>query len=108
MRLSGRFKGYGDGWSDSAVRRYARDAGHLLGQLNELVRCDCTTRNKRRAARLLNMSRTTLIDKLNRMHIGSNGFAGSEDPALRVEEAVFRPEELTPGSDEREAVRAIA
>jgi poly(A) polymerase len=45
VRLSGRFKGYSDGWTDSAVRRYARDAGHLLGRLNELVRCDCTTRN---------------------------------------------------------------
>jgi poly(A) polymerase len=45
VRLSGRFKGYADGWSDSAVRRYARDAGHLLGKLNELVRCDCTTRS---------------------------------------------------------------
>ena len=52
VRLSGRFKGYGDGWSDSAVRRYARDAGHLLGQLNELVRCDCTTRNKIRVTSL--------------------------------------------------------
>ena len=52
VRLSGRFKGYADGWSDSAVRRYARDAGHLLGQLNELVRCDCTTRNQAKAARL--------------------------------------------------------
>jgi poly(A) polymerase len=52
VRLSGRFKGYGDGWTDSAVRRYARDAGHLLGQLNELVRCDCTTRNKIRVAHL--------------------------------------------------------
>ena len=31
VRLSGRFKGYADGWSDSAVRRYARDAGPLLG-----------------------------------------------------------------------------
>lgn len=52
VRLSGRFKGYADGWSDSAVRRYARDAGHLLGYLNELVRCDCTTRNKNKADRL--------------------------------------------------------
>ena len=52
VRLSGRFKGYADGWSDSAVRRYARDAGHLLGYLNELVRCDCTTRNKAKADRL--------------------------------------------------------
>ncbi len=52
VRLSGRFKGYADGWSDAAVRRYARDAGHLLGALNELVRSDCTTRNKNKAMRL--------------------------------------------------------
>lgn len=52
VRLSGRFKGYADGWSDSAVRRYARDAGHLLGDLNKLVRSDCTTRNQAKAERL--------------------------------------------------------
>ncbi len=38
------------GWTDSAVRRYVRDAGHLLDDLNELVRCDVTTGNARRAA----------------------------------------------------------
>ena len=48
VRLSGRFKGYSDGWSDSAVRRYAREAGPLLGTLNHLIRCDCTTRNARK------------------------------------------------------------
>lgn len=37
------------GWTDSAVRRYARDAGPLLDDLNELVRCDVTTANARRA-----------------------------------------------------------
>lgn len=37
------------GWSDSAVRRYVRDAGHLLEPLNELVRCDVTTANDKRA-----------------------------------------------------------
>ena len=37
------------GWTDSAVRRYVRDAGHLLEDLNELVRCDVTTANERRA-----------------------------------------------------------
>lgn len=37
------------GWTDSAVRRYVRDAGHLLEDLNELVRCDVTTGNDRRA-----------------------------------------------------------
>lgn len=36
------------GWSDSAVRRYVRDAGHLLDRLNELVRSDVTTANPRR------------------------------------------------------------
>lgn len=49
VRMSGRFKGYSDGWSDSAVRRYAREAGPLLGDLNHLIRCDCTTRNKKKA-----------------------------------------------------------
>ena len=38
------------GWTDAAVRRYVRDAGHLLGSLNELVRCDVTTANPRKAA----------------------------------------------------------
>jgi len=48
-----RFHGYGDGkWTDSAVRRYVTDAGPLLSRLHKLVRADCTTRNKRRAARL--------------------------------------------------------
>lgn len=40
---------YKMGWTDSAVRRYVRDAGALLPLLNELVRCDVTTRNKKRA-----------------------------------------------------------
>jgi poly(A) polymerase len=48
-----RFHGYGGGkWTDSAVRRYVTDAGPLLPRLNKLVRADCTTRNKRRAAML--------------------------------------------------------
>ncbi|HEX4902423.1 MAG TPA: CCA tRNA nucleotidyltransferase [Acidimicrobiales bacterium] len=48
-----RFHGYGDdAWTDAAVRRYVRDAGPLLGKLNELTRCDCTTRNRRRAEML--------------------------------------------------------
>ena len=40
------------GWTDSAVRRYVRDAGPLLDDLNELTRCDCTTRNAKKAATL--------------------------------------------------------
>jgi poly(A) polymerase len=48
-----RFHGYGNGeWSDSAVRRYVTDAGPLLDRLHKLVRSDCTTRNRRRAAAL--------------------------------------------------------
>ena len=50
-----RFHGYGEGdggWTDSAVRRYVRDAGDLLDELNELTRCDCTTRNERKAEAL--------------------------------------------------------
>jgi poly(A) polymerase len=44
-----RFHTYQMGWTDSAVRRYVRDAGNLLAELNVLTRCDCTTRNERRA-----------------------------------------------------------
>lgn len=40
------------GWTDSAVRRFVRDAGHLLDELLALTRADCTTRNKRRAEAL--------------------------------------------------------
>jgi poly(A) polymerase len=48
-----RFHGYGRGeWTDSAVRRYVTDAGPLLARLHKLVRSDCTTRNRRRAAAL--------------------------------------------------------
>jgi len=50
VELHLRFHGYSaDVWTDSAVRRYVRDAGPLLDLLNELTRCDCTTRNERRA-----------------------------------------------------------
>lgn len=44
-----RFHTYQMGWTDSAVRRYVRDAGPLLHELNVLTRCDCTTRNERKA-----------------------------------------------------------
>ncbi|WEH40845.1 CCA tRNA nucleotidyltransferase [Streptomyces sp. AM 2-1-1] len=50
VELHLRFHGYGDGeWTDSAVRRYVRDAGPLLERLHKLTRSDCTTRNKRKA-----------------------------------------------------------
>jgi poly(A) polymerase len=51
IELHLRFHGYGDGegWSDSAVRRYVRDAGPLLDKLNQLTRADVTTRNEKKA-----------------------------------------------------------
>ncbi|CAN5576045.1 CCA tRNA nucleotidyltransferase [soil metagenome] len=52
ISLHHRFHTYSLGWSDSAVRRYARDAGPLLADLNSLVRADCTTRNRAKAAKL--------------------------------------------------------
>jgi poly(A) polymerase len=53
VELHLRFHGYGAGeWTDSAVRRYVRDAGPLLTRLHKLTRSDCTTRNKRKAAAL--------------------------------------------------------
>ena len=52
VELSGRFHSYDEDWTDSAVRRYARDAGHLLGVLNEQIRCDCTTKDPKKVARL--------------------------------------------------------
>ncbi len=47
-----RFHTFRMGWSDSAVRRYVRDAGPLLDDLNRLVRADCTTRNRFKARQL--------------------------------------------------------
>nr|WP_245916434.1 CCA tRNA nucleotidyltransferase [Nocardioides gansuensis] len=53
VELHLRFHGYGTGeWTDSAVRRYVRDAGDQLERLHILTRADCTTRNRRKAERL--------------------------------------------------------
>ncbi|HUY85583.1 MAG TPA: HD domain-containing protein, partial [Acidimicrobiales bacterium] len=49
VELHLRFHTYRMGWTDSAVRRYVRDAGPHLDRLNELTRCDCTTRNASKA-----------------------------------------------------------
>ena len=62
-----RFHGYGDGeWTDSAVRRYVRDAGELLTHLHVLTRADCTTRNQRKAA-LLSKTYDELEARINRL-----------------------------------------
>jgi poly(A) polymerase len=52
VELHLRFHTYRMGWTDRAVRRYARDAGVLLDRLNELTRCDCTTRDANKARAL--------------------------------------------------------
>ena len=61
-----RFHGYGSGeWTDSAVRRYVRDAGPLLTRLHALTRADSTTRNKAKAAWLAR-SYDSLEDRIER------------------------------------------
>ena len=53
VELHMRFYGYGDAeWTDSAVRRYVRDAGECLERLHRLTRADVTSRNRRKVARL--------------------------------------------------------
>jgi poly(A) polymerase len=52
VELHLRFHTYRMGWTDRAVRRYVRDAGPLLDRLNELTRCDCTTRDRSKAEAL--------------------------------------------------------
>jgi poly(A) polymerase len=64
VELHLRFHTYKLGWSDKAVRRYVRDAGALLEELNELTRCDCTTRNARKAA-ILAERMDELEDRIN-------------------------------------------
>nr|WP_239000809.1 CCA tRNA nucleotidyltransferase [Jiangella asiatica] len=62
-----RFHGYGGGeWTDSAVRRYVRDAGDELARLHVLTRADCTTRNRRKA-QALQRSYDSLEDRIARL-----------------------------------------
>jgi poly(A) polymerase len=61
VELHLRFHTYAMGWTDSALRRYARDAGELLERLNQLTRADCTTRNERKVREL-----ETRMDELER------------------------------------------
>ena len=99
-----RFHGYGEGdggWTDSAVRRYVRDAGDLLPELNELTRCDCTTRNERRA-QLLGRRMDALEERIERLA------ADEELKAIRPEldgNAVMSLLELEPGPQVGEAMR---
>jgi poly(A) polymerase len=62
-----RFHGYGGGeWTDSAVRRYVRDAGDELPRLHVLTRSDCTTRNRRKAE-ALSVAYDHLEDRIARL-----------------------------------------
>jgi poly(A) polymerase len=78
VELHLRFHTYGMGWTDSAVRRYVRDAGDLLEDLNELTRADCTTRNPAKAKALAQR-----MDELERR---------IEDLRQREELAAIRPD----------------
>lgn len=73
-----RFHTYKMGWTDSAVRRFVRDAGPLLDELIELTRCDCTTRNERKARAL-----SARMDELERR---------IEELAAKEELASIRPD----------------
>lgn len=95
-----RFHTYKMGWTDSAVRRFVRDAGDLLPELIELTRCDCTTRNERKAQEL-----SRRMDELE---------ARIDDLLAREELASMRPDldgnavmtylGLTPGRDVGDAL----
>lgn len=98
-----RFHTYSMGWSDSAVRRYVRDAGDLLAELNVLTRCDCTTRNAKRAARL-----SKRMDELEERIVELE--AAEELAALRPEldgNAVMEHLGLGPGREVGEAMRFL-
>ena len=71
VELHLRFHTYKMGWSDRAVRRYVRDAGPLLDELNELTRCDCTTRNVRKA--------TVLAQRMDELEIRIGELREQED-----------------------------
>lgn len=103
VRLSGRFKGYSAGWSDSAVRRYARDAGRLLGDLNELVRCDCTTRNRRKAEDLQHH-----VDELERRiaDLAEADRVAAERPLIDGDEVMVRLG-IGPGREVGESLRFL-
>lgn len=104
VELHLRFHGYGTGeWTDSAVRRYVRDAGEQLVQLHKLTRADSTTRNKRRAA--------TLQQAYDGLENRINVLAQEEElEALRPDldgAAIMRILELPPGPIVGEAYRFL-
>ncbi|BAN04585.1 putative tRNA nucleotidyltransferase [Ilumatobacter coccineus YM16-304] len=98
-----RFHTYSMGWSDSAVRRYVRDAGPLLQELNVLTRCDCTTRNEKKAARL-SRRMDELEERIDELE------AAEELAALRPEmdgNQVIEHLGITPGREVGEAMKFL-
>ena len=98
-----RFHTYSMGWSDSAVRRYVRDAGGLLAELNVLTRCDSTTRNAKKAARL-SRRMDELEERIDELQ------AAEELASLRPEldgNAVMEHLGLRPGRDVGEAMKFL-
>jgi poly(A) polymerase len=104
VELHLRFHGYGTGeWTDSAVRRYVRDAGDQLVQLHKLTRADSTTRNKRRAA-ALQQAYSSLENRINVLE------QEEELAALRPDldgAAIMRILDLPPGPVVGEAYRFL-
>ena len=104
IELHLRFFGYTEGaWTDSAVRRYVRDAGPLLERLHILTRADVTTRNRRKADRL-GFAYDDLEDRIAAI-AEAEGVA-----ALRPDldgEAIMRLLELKPGPEVGEAYRFL-
>lgn len=90
-----RFHTYQMGWTDAAVRRYVRDAGKYLAELNVLTRCDCTTRNEKKAL--------TLAKRMDELEARIDELAKEEEiAAMRPEldgAAVMKHLQLQPGRE---------
>ena len=104
IELHLRFHGYGTGeWTDSAVRRYVRDAGDQLERLHILTRADCTTRNRKKAERL---ARTydALEERIGRL--AEEEELGAMRPALNGDQ-IMALLGLEPGREVGEAYRFL-
>ncbi len=104
VELHLRFHGYGSGeWTDSAVRRYVRDAGDQLERLHVLTRADCTTRNRRKAQRL----RRTYDDLEERIRrLGEQEELASMRPDLDGNQ-IMEILQIPPGREVGEAYRHL-
>lgn len=104
IELHLRFFGYTDGaWTDSAVRRYVRDAGPLLERLHILTRADVTTRNRRKADRL-GFAYDDLEERI--AEIAEAEGVAAVRPDLDGE-AIMRLLDLKPGPEVGEAYRFL-